>query len=97
MAKQLVEALAMMGLQGTILAIVALAICRGRMRPAWQAAVWLVVLVKFVLPWGPAMPWSLSDLFASAQGRDAIVVVGAPGAPAPVAHASPMWIALAVA
>ena len=59
----------MMGAQGTVLALVALAICRGRLRPAWQAAVWLVVLVKFVLPWGPAMPWSLADLFAIAQAQ----------------------------
>ena len=65
-AKSIVELLAAMGAQGTVLAVLALVITRaGRLRPGWQAAVWLVVLVKFVLPWGPAMPWSLADLFAA--------------------------------
>ena len=62
---------AMMAVQGTLLALLALVLVRaGELRPAWQAAVWLVVLAKFVLPWGPAMPWSLSDLVAlAARGR----------------------------
>ena len=58
--------LAMMAVQGTLLAIVALALTRagGRLRPAWQAALWLVVIAKFALPWGPGLRFSLSDLIA---------------------------------
>jgi len=37
----------------------------GRVRPAGQAAIWLVVVLKLARPWGPAMPWSLSDLLAT--------------------------------
>ncbi|MDB4959636.1 MAG: hypothetical protein JWO36_7205, partial [Myxococcales bacterium] len=64
-AKTWLVTLAMMAVQGTLLTLVALALTRGRARPAWQAGVWLVVLVKFALPWGPAMPWSFSDLITS--------------------------------
>jgi beta-lactamase regulating signal transducer with metallopeptidase domain len=71
-AKSTLATLAMMAAQGAVLALIAAILARGRVRPAWQAAVWLVVLAKFVLPWGPAMPWSLADLFASVAG-------GAPG------------------
>jgi beta-lactamase regulating signal transducer with metallopeptidase domain len=81
-AKAILATLGMMALQGTIVALLALAVVRvGRMRPAWQAAVWLVVLAKFALPWGPAMPWSLSDLFA-------LVTQGGGGAPIVVAPTS---------
>src|SRR6185295_7304939 len=96
--------LGMMAVQGTVLAAVALLILRGgRLRPAWQAAVWLVVLVKFVLPWGPAMPWSLADLFAGLAGGDGggPVVVGQPvavAAAAPVAILPAIgWLVLAAA
>lgn len=65
-AKAWLAALAMTAAQGTLLALVALAITRaGRLRPAWQAAIWLVVIAKLALPWGPAMPWSLSDVIAA--------------------------------
>lgn len=68
-AKTGLATLAMMAAQGTLLALAALVLVRGgRLRPAWQAAVWLVVLVKFVLPWGPALPWSLADLLATLRG-----------------------------
>lgn len=68
-AKTIAGALAMMALQGTVLALLALVLVRGgKLRPAWQAAVWLVVLVKFVLPWGPALPFSLADVISSLQG-----------------------------
>jgi beta-lactamase regulating signal transducer with metallopeptidase domain len=68
-AKSVAGALAMMALQGTVLALLALVLVRGgKLRPAWQAAVWLVVLVKFVLPWGPALPFSLADVMSSLQG-----------------------------
>ena len=93
-ARTLVEALAMMGVQGTLIALAALAVVRGgRLRPGWQAAVWLVVLVKFVLPWGPALPWSLADLVAAlshhGDGGTAIVVPAAGPVIAP--HVSAVW------
>lgn len=100
-AKTGITGLGMMAAQGTALAVVALAVQKlagRRLPPAWLAAAWLVVFVKLVLPWGPAMPWSLADLFASA----APPVVEAPGPTlpilvAPVAHASLAWLALAAA
>lgn len=93
-ARTLVEALAMMGVQGTVLTLVALAVVRGgRLRPSWQAAMWLVVLVKFALPWGPAMPWSLADLVAAlshhGEGGGAIAVVVVRPAVAP--HVAGLW------
>jgi beta-lactamase regulating signal transducer with metallopeptidase domain len=100
-AKSLVELFALMAAQGTVLAVLGFFIVRGgRLRPGWQAAVWLVVLAKFVLPWGPAMPWSLADLFAALRTHaDAGAVVVAPGtaAPAAVAAASMWWLVIAAA
>ena len=65
-AKAWLATLAMMTAQGTLLALVALFVTRagGKLRPAWQAAIWLVVVVKFALPWGPHLRGSLSDLIA---------------------------------
>jgi beta-lactamase regulating signal transducer with metallopeptidase domain len=102
-AKTALATLAMMAVQGTLLALVALLIVRGgRLRPAWQAAVWLVVLVKFVLPWGPALAWSLGDLIASLRGDGgaaAAPLVFAPAqavAPAEASAAPAIgWLALA--
>jgi beta-lactamase regulating signal transducer with metallopeptidase domain len=100
-AKSIVELIALMGAQGTVLAVLALAVVRaGRMRPSWQAAVWLIVLTKLVLPWGPAMPWSLADLLAALQhhhdpGTIALVPRAATAAAAPTASLA--WLALAVA
>ncbi|MDB4953085.1 MAG: peptidase BlaR1, partial [Myxococcales bacterium] len=73
----------------------------GRARPAWQAGVWLVVLVKFALPWGPAMPWSFSDLITSLTANAGEVGTAVPAAvaqAAPVPHAWPAigWIVLAM-
>jgi beta-lactamase regulating signal transducer with metallopeptidase domain len=66
LAKTWLATLGMLALQGTLLALVAFAMTRaGRLRPAWQSALWLVVTIKLALPWGPAMPWSLSDLVAT--------------------------------
>lgn len=71
LAKSWLATLAMMAGQGTLLVIAALVLTRaGRLRPAWQAALWLVVALKLALPWGPAMPWSLSDLIAGLTHRD---------------------------
>lgn len=97
-ARTLVESLAMIGAQGTLVALIALVVVRGgRLRPGWQAAVWLVVLVKFVLPWGPALPWSLADLFAALrhhQGGGAVAAVPV-AAPAALPHVSAAWLAIA--
>lgn len=102
-AKGVLIMLAMMAAQGTLLAVLALALVRARrMRPSVQAAVWLVVLVKFVLPWGPAMPWSLADLVAylrHASGAALPTVV--PGAAVAVHGGSLLaalgWLGLAAA
>jgi beta-lactamase regulating signal transducer with metallopeptidase domain len=98
-ARSVVETLALMGVQGTVLAALAFAVARaGRLRPGWQAAVWLVVLAKFVLPWGPAMPWSLADLLAALQhhhgAADGVVVPRALGAIA-APQVSGAWLVLA--
>ncbi|MCA9675664.1 MAG: hypothetical protein KC464_11555, partial [Myxococcales bacterium] len=50
---------------GTVLAALAWVLSRTLLRgarPAVIAALWTVVLVKFVVPIGPAMPWSVSSL-----------------------------------
>jgi beta-lactamase regulating signal transducer with metallopeptidase domain len=103
-AKGAVSMLAMMAVQGTLLALLALVLVRaGKLRPAWSAAIWLVVMVKFVLPWGPAMPWSLSDLIAYLRHDDAGPALAmVPTAIAPVAAAAPIapaigWLLLAAA
>ncbi len=102
-AKAWLGALAMIAAQGTALAIVALVLSRaGKLRPSWQAALWLVVIVKFALPWTPALPWSLADLFAALtahHGAGASVAVAAAQAPDAVLHvgASLAWLALGIA
>ncbi|MDQ3366735.1 MAG: hypothetical protein M3680_15020, partial [Myxococcota bacterium] len=102
-AKSAVTTLGMMAAQGTVLAALALALVLvrgGRLRPAWQAAIWLVVLAKFVLPWGPAMPWSLSDLISSLRHDEGgvalalVPTVSGPVAEAPLAPAIG-WLVLA--
>ncbi len=105
-AKTALATLAMMAVQGTLLALAALLIVRGgRLRPAWQAAVWLVVLVKFVLPWGPALAWSLADLIEKLRGDGGGVLpplplLARPEAAAPVEVAAGpalAWLLLGVA
>jgi beta-lactamase regulating signal transducer with metallopeptidase domain len=80
-AKAWLSTLGMMAGQGTLLVIAALVLTRaGRLRPAWQAAIWLVVALKLALPWSPAMPWSLADLIATFSDRSsepALVVMPA--------------------
>ncbi len=95
-AKTALATLGMIAVQGTIVALLALAIARaGRLRPSWQAAIWLVVIVKFALPWGPALPWSLSDLVAGLFHHDAGAVSSAlpPALAAPIPAVHP-WPAL---
>ncbi len=94
-AKLVALGLATLALHGTLLALLALVLVRlGKPRPAWQAAVWLVVLAKFALPWGPALPWSLSDLLAGLGHHAAAGTVAATAAQ----HAAPVlsspWPAL---
>lgn len=101
-AKALLGAIGMAALHGTALALVAFVLTRGtRLRPAWQAAVWLVVLVKFAVPYAPALPWSLADLLAMLRGEPtggALVLPAATGVRTPVAVSiAPAlgWLALA--
>ncbi len=101
-ARSVVEVVALMGIQGTVLALLAFAVVRaGALRPGWQAAVWLVVLVKFVLPWGPALPWSLADLFAALTSPQEVGVTGltavTTAVAAPAAAPSIGWLVLAAA
>lgn len=100
--KTVLATLGMMAVHGTLLAIAALLLVRfARLRPAWQAAIWLVVLVKFVLPWGPAMPWSLADLLASWRGAPVPVHLPSTFTPVPLPAVEPAlapalgWLALA--
>ncbi len=103
LAKAWLATLGVMAGQGALLIIVALVLTRaGRLRPAWQAAIWLVVAMKLALPWSPAMPWSLSDLLASFSDRsgDAAVVthVAVATKAAPALSASGLaWLLLALA
>ena len=100
-AKGAVAMLAMLAVQGTVLAVIALVLLRAvRPRPAFAAAVWLVVLAKFALPWGPAMPWSLSDLIAYLRHDEVGVAISAAPigiGPEPATSIAPSlaWIALA--
>jgi beta-lactamase regulating signal transducer with metallopeptidase domain len=101
-AKSIIATLAMMALQGTILAVIGIVLVRiTKLRPAFAAAVWLVVLAKFALPWGPAMPWSLSDLFAAltgSHGGGGVVIVNAKAAVhthSPALGAALGWLVLA--
>jgi beta-lactamase regulating signal transducer with metallopeptidase domain len=99
-AKAIVETLGLVLVQGTVLAIAAILIARTTRSPAWRAAVWLVVLAKFALPWGPTLPWSLADLLAAMRGGDAsvAVAVGPPGAQGAAATApSAAWVVLLTA
>src|SRR5689334_4663100 len=57
-----------------------------RSRPALVAALWTVVLLKFAIPVGPALPWSLSDLVDAIFDRGAAVPL--PLVTGPVAHAA---------
>ena len=73
-----------------------------RARPAVVAALWTVVLLKFVVPVGPAMPLSLSTALdralsraASTGGAAAIAPADGAAAIAP-ASASPGWLAAAL-
>jgi beta-lactamase regulating signal transducer with metallopeptidase domain len=96
----LVTLLAMAG-QGTALLLIALVLSRaGKLRPAWQAALWLVVTIKLAVPWGPAMPYSLADVVAMFHDKPAPapimhVVPGTPvEAPAPEAWPAVGWLFL---
>ncbi|MGE0551161.1 MAG: M56 family metallopeptidase [Kofleriaceae bacterium] len=102
-AKLAVVTLATMAVHATVLALLALVIVRaGQLRPSWRAAIWLVVIAKFILPWSPAMPWSLADLAALLEGRPAggpIAIHGA-GEPVVIAGSSAAavgWLMLAAA
>jgi beta-lactamase regulating signal transducer with metallopeptidase domain len=102
-AKAWLAALAMIAVQGTLLAAFAYVLARaGKLRPSWQAALWLVVIVKFALPWSPALPWSLADLIAAFTahrdaGASVVTATAQPAASAPHVAASLAWLALGLA
>jgi len=75
-AKDVLSTLGLMALHGSVLVMLALVLARGHhMRPAWKAAVWLVVMAKFALPVAPALPWSVADLIASLRGEGAVTAI----------------------
>jgi beta-lactamase regulating signal transducer with metallopeptidase domain len=79
----------------TLLVAVVAVVCRRiPKRPALQHALWLVVLVKFVIPPIVAAPWSLPDL-GHTLGIDSITSLWFPegfsGAPADISSAAAGW------
>ncbi len=101
-AKGTLGTLAVMALHGTALAAVAFGLGRAAgLRPAWQAAVWLVVMTKFALPWSPALPWSLADVVAMLRGESGgfalpgLVPASSGAAAAPALLPALGWLALA--
>ncbi len=100
-AKSIALAVGLAAVQGALLALVAVIAVR-KLRPAWQAAVWLVVLAKFALPWSPALPWSLADLFAAFGAHADAPALALPHPAATAPHAGSVaaavgWIALVLA
>jgi beta-lactamase regulating signal transducer with metallopeptidase domain len=101
LAKAWLSAVALSALQGTLLAFAALAVARIVRRPAWCAALWLVVVARLALPWGPALPWSLSDLIAmwtsspSVPAAPLLPAALQPSPPPPSVWPSIGWLALA--
>jgi beta-lactamase regulating signal transducer with metallopeptidase domain len=78
---------------GTILAAIAWLLSESllrRARPAVIAALWTVVLVKFLVPVGPAMPWSFASAFDHFFGGQLLVSgYAVPEGPAVGAAAAP--------
>ncbi len=102
LAKSWLGTLAMLAAQGTLLALIAVMLTRaGKLRPSWHAAIWLVVMIKLALPWGPGVPFSLSDLVAqltaSTPETAPFVLTATTTRVAPTYNAWPAvgWIALA--
>src|SRR5688572_29316796 len=77
---------------GTVLAaitgVLALTVLR-RARPALLAALWLVVLVKFLVPVGPGWSLSLSSALDQATGRSAAEPAAALGLASDASQAAP--------
>jgi beta-lactamase regulating signal transducer with metallopeptidase domain len=90
---------------GTVLAAAALILTRTvlrRARPAAIAAVWTVVLVKFLVPFGPALPYSVSDVIEALRAGPPTagggpITIEAAVAAAPVAPSTPVWILVVLA
>jgi beta-lactamase regulating signal transducer with metallopeptidase domain len=103
-AARVAEVLALTVAHGTVLALTAWVLSRTllrRARPGVIAAVWTVVLVKFVVPFGPAMPYSVSDVIEALRSHDAAaatvpVDVIAQAGPAPAAAATSPWLLAAI-
>ncbi|MCP4246804.1 MAG: M56 family metallopeptidase [bacterium] len=59
-------------LHGTVLAVVTLLVClplRRSRRSAWEAALWLIVLIKFLVPVGPQSSLSLANAVERIAGQ----------------------------
>jgi beta-lactamase regulating signal transducer with metallopeptidase domain len=97
-AKGWLATLGLVAVQGALLALVAFALTRAaRLHPGWQAAIWLVVTIKLAVPWGPAMPWSFSDLIATFTASEpaSAPLVLTTGMASVAPSAAPLWPALA--
>jgi beta-lactamase regulating signal transducer with metallopeptidase domain len=102
-AKAIMVTLGGAAVQGTLIALLAMVLVRaGKLRPSWQAAVWLVVAAKFALPYAPALPFSLADVLAlftqpESAGGGLVIVAMKSSAPAPAPSLIPAigWLALA--
>jgi beta-lactamase regulating signal transducer with metallopeptidase domain len=67
---------------GTTLALLTaglLRLFRGHRWPGLEIALWIIVLVKFLLPVGPQWSLSLASLFQAVPGYDAVAPVSATG------------------
>jgi beta-lactamase regulating signal transducer with metallopeptidase domain len=97
------RALGVVLLHGTVLAglawLLAATVLR-RARPAALAALWAIVLIKFALPIGPALPFSLSDGLARLWSSAPVVTAGpiptGPALTGPVVAAPGAWAWLAL-
>jgi beta-lactamase regulating signal transducer with metallopeptidase domain len=96
------EILAIALVHGTVLAALTWVLVRllgRRLGPSLVAALWAVVLLKFVVPVGPAMPYSPSDLIEWLRDGDtgrgpilaAPIAVAGPGLATAAAPSTPWW------
>ena len=77
-------------LHGTVLALITAvlgATLLRRARPALMAALWTIVLLKFLIPLGPEMPLSISGLVEAVLGAGAVADTAGAAAHAPGAGA----------
>lgn len=74
-------------LQASVLIVLILAarlLLRERLAPRWRHALWLLLVLRLLLPWSPPSRLSVYNLFTALPGRMS------PAAPPVVEHASPI-------